>query len=259
MSTSRVPGSASRSKSKNVPAAASPAAAAPTESARQNRKGKRYPVWSVRWLFVSFVIGVAVTILLVILFDRHHHIVRDMEITLALVAALLFIFMSIGLYCGARVRKSESITSGYQFVSGPGFLKGTDASGCLDVGDLFSGSSEGCGEALGGLVIGILLLILLVVGLWLFLNVAIIVMFLLSVAVGWAFHRAFRQVFARSRKCRGDLVSSLYFAAVYTFLYTGWLFLILWATDFLMKRHKPPTVETTPAPVAMISGACREI
>jgi hypothetical protein len=165
-----------------------------------------------------------------------------MEITLTAVALFMFAFLAIGLYYGARIRKKETVHGDLQLVGTGGVFKGSgDASGCLDIGS-FADLGDGCSEAIGGIIVGILLLIVLIIGIWVFINVGLIVIFLLSIAVGWIFHRAIRQVFSKSRRCRGDLVNSLYFAAIYTILYTGWLFIILYAADYLMKKHKPPTV-----------------
>jgi hypothetical protein len=160
-----------------------------------------------------------------------------MEVTLAVVAAAVFIFLTVGLYSGARVRKREVVAAEFKPVGGFKGLAGSDAGGCLDFGSLSFDLGDGCGEVIGGLVIGIVLMILLVVGLWLFLNVALIVFFLLSIAVGWVFHRALRQVFAKSRLCRGDLVNSLYYAAIYTLLYTGWLFAVLMLVERLTRNR----------------------
>jgi hypothetical protein len=201
------------------------------------RGPRRYPVWSARFLLAAFVFGLMVTLVLLLIFERHRRFIKDMEITVVVVAGLLFAVLSIGLYSGARVKKREQMAGELQTFGSLKGLNGSDASGCLDFGNFSLGLGDGCGEAMAGLVLGVLLLILLVIGLWLFINVALIVFFLVSLALGWVFHRALRQVFARSKQCRGDLVNSLYYAAIYTVLYTGWLLAILMLVDKLTKRE----------------------
>ncbi len=225
-----------RHKSTHTPQ--TPAASAAVVEATTPKRGpRRYPVWSARFILGAFVFGLMVTLVLLLIFDHHRRFIKDMEITVTVVAGLLFAVLSVGLYYGARVKKREQMTGDLQTVGSLRGITGSDASGCLDFGNLsFDLGSGGCGEAIAGLVLGVLLLVLLVIGLWLFINVALIVFFLVSLALGWVFHRALRQVFAKSKQCRGDLVNSLYYAAIYTVLYTGWLLAILMLVDKLTKK-----------------------
>ena len=52
-------------------------------------------------------------------------------------------------------------------------------------------------------------------------------------AIYWVLHLALRQVFAHSDDCRSNLPRSLGFATLYTFLYTGWLFGLLFVAGSL--------------------------
>ena len=63
--------------------------------------------------------------------------------------------------------------------------------------------------------------------LWLFLQFAAVVFFIVMTAIYWVLHLALRQVFAHSKACQGDAVHSLGYATLYTGLYTGWLFALL--------------------------------
>jgi hypothetical protein len=189
---------------------------------------RRYPVWSARVILAVAVAGVCVVAPLVLLVG-HRRLMVDVEILGGVVAGAMFLFLAVGLYRGVRVRKREAMAGDFKAVGGDWIPS--------NLGDLGSLGGDGCGEIIGGFLLGLLLLILLVVGLWLFVNVALVVFFLLSLALGWVFQRALRQVFAKSRRCRGDLAASLAYAAWYTFLYTGWLFAVLMLVDRLGKAQ----------------------
>jgi hypothetical protein len=54
------------------------------------------------------------------------------------------------------------------------------------------------------------------------------------------FYLALRQVFARSRVCRGNLGKSVGYALLYTALYTGWLFALVWIAHGLFGPRLGP-------------------
>lgn len=204
------------------------AAAAAVTAARQRMR--RYPVWSVKMILAVFVVGTLVAAPFVFWFGQRR-LLQEMEVLLAIVAAGMFLFLAVGLFRGVRIRKREEVAGKFELVGGLGKNWGSG----FDLMDL-SGSG-GCGDIVGGIILGIVLLVVLVVGIWLFINVALIVFFLLSIAVGWVFQRALRQVFAKSRVCRGKATTSLLYAAWYTFLYTGWLFALLMLVDRMTRAR----------------------
>jgi hypothetical protein len=204
------------------------AARATAYAAAVRRRMRRYPVWSARVVLAVAVAGVAVVAPLVLLVG-HRRLLVDMEFLVGVVAMAMFLFLAVGLYKGVRVRKKEAMAGDLQFV-GADWMPS-------NLSDIGSFDADGCGGIIGGILLALALLVLLVVGLWLFVNVALVVFFLLSLALGWVFQRALRQVFAKSRRCRGDLAASLGYAAWYTFLYTGWLFAALMLADRLGKAH----------------------
>ena len=83
-----------------------------------------------------------------------------------------------------------------------------------------------------GVLLSIVVMFLLIVFFWLLVNALWPLIMLIAVALFWVFNRALRQVFARSRQCKGNLAASLGYALVYTTLYTGWLMALIW----LVKR-----------------------
>ena len=200
---------------------------------RLRTRERRYPIWSVRSVVAVGLLGFALTAGLVLLMGPGRLITR-LEVTLAVVAGALFLFLAVGLYSGARVRKREDVAGELKLVDMPETGGHSDGSWFdFDVG----GGDDGCLGILFGLLALLLLPFLVVLLLVLVANVGLILFFLVALMTGWLFHRALRQVFAKSRRCRGDLPASLLYAGWYTLLYTGWLFAVLVLVDRLNKSR----------------------
>jgi hypothetical protein len=184
-------------------------------------------------ILALYLAGVAVAAPLVLVFG-HRRLLAEFEILLAVVAGGTFVMLAWGLYSGAHVRKREDVAGELKMVGGGA---GWAPDALPDLADIGSGCAGdgGCLDWVAALLLALVLMVVLAVGLWLFVNVALIVFFLLATAVGWVLQRALRQVFARSRRCRGDLAASLAYAGWYTLLYTGWLFAALALADRLVR------------------------
>ena len=192
----------------------------------------RYPVWSVKTITVLAILVIALTATSVFLIGKKP-LFYETELTLAIVAAVLFAFLSVGLYRGVRVKRRD--------------LPGVDAKGVrlgeitehlpdpatipdhIDAGDF----GEGYLVSLVGLLLAIVVGAILLVLLWLLLNLGILLWVFLIAALAWVFYLALRQIFAKSRVCKGNLAASLGYALMYTVLYTGWLFALVWAAHRL--------------------------
>lgn len=201
---------------------------------RIRTRERRYPIWSVRSVVAVGLVGFALTAGLVLLMGPGRLITR-LEVTLAVVAGALFLFLSVGLHSGARVRKREDVAGELKTVGMPESVGETDVGSWFDIG---AGADDlGC----AGVILWLLALLLVpVVMVFLFVvvaNVGLVLFFLVALTTGWLFQRALRQVFARSRRCRSDLAASLLYAGWYTLLYTGWLFAVLVLVDRLNKSR----------------------
>ncbi len=212
----------------------------------------RYPVWSTRIvLLLSLSVIVTITVLVFVLSDRSVFV--ESQITLTIISLCLFAFLTTGLYRGVRLErpaKDELDRSIQQFDSrdqaaGPrwsdffGFLLSfsppdlshvslphIDLAGVSDAGD----DLVGC---LLTLVLWIGVLILLTILLWVLAQV-IAALPVFAVVLYWVFYRALRVVFAKSRACRGRLLRSIEYGLLYTLLYTGWIFALLWIGRYLI-------------------------
>jgi len=194
---------------------------------RRVLRASRYPVWSAWAIGVVAAIDIAVTAVLVFILG-HRSFLAEAELTAGIIAITLFLFLTYGLYRGIRVRK-EAVT----LPSGGDFPLSDAADAVLNVGwvdptALGFDIDSGCLGVVVGVLVAILVMVLLVVLGWLLLPVVWGVLAVLILAVFWVFNRALRQVFARSRRCRGDRAASLGYAFLYTVLYTGWLFIVAW-------------------------------
>jgi hypothetical protein len=222
-------------------------------------RNRRYPVWSSK-VVVLISIPVIVTITLLVFALSNRSVFVESQITLAIISLCLFACLTIGLYQGVRLErpgKDELERSVQQFEAERGkanprwfdFLNFLFAIGPPDPLhvqlphvdlphlDLAGGSDSGGDDLVGCLVtlvvwIGVMLLIVLLV--WL-LAQAIAALPVIVVMLYWVFYRALRVVFARSRSCRGRLLRSMGYGLLYTVLYTGWIFALLWVGRFLLS------------------------
>jgi hypothetical protein len=193
-------------------------------------KRVRYPVWSVKTITVIAILVIALTAASVFLIGKKP-LFFETELTLAIIAAVLFVFLSVGLYRGVRVKRRD--------------VAGVDTKGVASLGEMVEAlpnpsglpdgmdADEGCLGVLVGLVVAVFVGIVLLFLLWLLLNVGILLAVFLVAALSWVFYLALRQIFAKSRVCKGNLAASLGYALVYTVLYTGWLFALVWAAHRL--------------------------
>jgi hypothetical protein len=202
---------------------------------RQRLHIRRYPVWSAKAvaLLALLDLGLSAAILYG-LGDKS--LFLETELTLAVIAGSLFLFLTVGLFRGVRIRREQLTTGGKGWSLDGDFV---DLSG-LDLPDI--GLDLDFDEGILGVIVAMLVSIVAVIFLaglaWVLINVVWGLAIVLAVAVFWVFNRALRQVFAHSRRCRGNLAASLTFAALYTTLYTGWLFVLVWAIHHFVGVSK---------------------
>src|ERR1700722_8565326 len=96
---------------------------------------RRYPIWSAKAIALSGLLTLCPIAGLIFLVG-HESLFKKLEITLGMVAGSLFLFLSIGLYKGARVKK-EAIEA-----HRPSFSFGNWT--WSDVGNLNLSAADGC-------------------------------------------------------------------------------------------------------------------
>jgi hypothetical protein len=194
-----------------------------------------YPVWSVKSVSWLAVLTLAVSATVVFIAGKRSLVV-ELEWTLGVVAAALFALLAVGLYRGARLKEKEAPSAELTRVDLSDWTPDSsvpDFDCPLDVVDGGGGDELGCLGVIAGIVLSIVAFVVLFILLWAFLQMAVIVLFIVMTAIYWVLHLALRQVFAHSEDCRGNLSRSLAFASLYTVLYTGWLFALLFMASSL--------------------------
>lgn len=180
-------------------------------------------------VLISIPVAIITTVL--VFWFSNRSFVGEAAIALAIIAAGLFFFLTIGLYRGVRLdapvmENPEPLAEG-----------GLDPALAiipLDVVPKIEPSLPDVGDT-GNDLVGCLLSILV----WLAISVLLMVLFWVLVqvlafvlpwvllALYWLFYRALRIVFAKADVCCGQLMQSAGYGLLYTGLYTGWLFLLL--------------------------------
>lgn len=164
-------------------------------------------------------------------------LIVELEWTLGVVSAALFTLLAVGLYRGARLHEKEAPAAECPKVDLSDWQSDVtvlpDMDCPLDAVD-GGGDDLGCFGVIVGVLLSVVVFFVLLGLLWLFLQFAVIVAFIIMTAIYWVLHLALRQVFAHSEDGRGKLGRSFGFAALYTVLYTGWLFALLFVASALI-------------------------
>ncbi len=174
--------------------------------------------------------AIALTTVLVFILG-HRSVLRESQIALSIISVLLFLFLSVGLYTGVELKADAPSFNEWKGVS----FADPNVAGAIDhapidisVGDDIVGSVVGC---LLMAVVWVLLSVLLTVLAWLLTNLVVGVVFILFVLIYWVFYQALRTVFRHSPRCKGQIAESIAFSLAYTFLYMGWMFVVIMAIN----------------------------
>ena len=181
------------------------------------KKSRRYPIWNAKTITLISVLVIGLTSIMVFLFGKRP-IFEELQLTLLIVSISLFIFLSIGLFYGVRIKNQPIIDQGWSPLKSDDIL--STGLPDVDLPDL----GGGIAETIISIVLWILISIVLLLVLTLLANILWIVIFVLAFIVYWIFYRALRLVFAKSRFCKGNLLRSLQYSLFYTVLYTGWVY-----------------------------------
>lgn len=158
-------------------------------------------------------------------------ITENAFISLSIIATSLFFFLTIGLYQGLKMkdtlgnpltwRKEKSNQSDSSLVD------------IMSSSDMDFDAGDGVEGIITSIITWIFVTIALGILLWFF-SAFVGVLFTVIVAMlYWIFFRALRLVFKNSSKCRNNLLKSFSYALSYTFMYTGWLFLLFYGIKIL--------------------------
>ncbi|MEI8197139.1 MAG: hypothetical protein WCI73_14675 [Phycisphaerae bacterium] len=209
----------------------------PTPSAkflrREVQRRIRREIYSPRWLLLISLLSAAVVALLALLLG-HGSLLRESVITLSIISAALFLFLTVGFYRGVRIRREVVDLRPKEAIQFGKLYEGVDLSNLDFSGfEAFGDHPLGC---LGALVMGLLVLLLLPLVLWLTTNLFWVAIPLAFTALYYVFSRSLRQVFLRSQRTRRNLALSLVNSLLFTSLYTSWFWLLLSIVEYC-HRH----------------------
>lgn len=179
-------------------------------------------------VFIVSLLVTSITILTVYLtgINFNRSMTSNLYISLSIIASVLFIFITYGLYQGIGLIDDFPKFKWFKL---RGFMTKTSPTFDLpnvDVGDGIAGIILSILLWLGMSILFIVLLLLFEVVFW-------FSIFILLAMLYWIFFRALKLVFSTSKKTKGNLEKSLFYAFNYTLLYSGWLFAITYLTTLL--------------------------
>ena len=95
--------------------------------------------------------------------------------------------------------------------------------------------SYGCFESLENLFLVLMAAIVFIALIWIFINVLWILSLVMIAMLYWLFFRALRLVFRNAARCKNQLLTSIGFGLLYTFLYNFWIFGVITAAHFFIN------------------------
>ena len=181
-------------------------------------------------VFQVSLLVIIITILTVYLTGENYSrtITSNLYLSLSIIGAALFLFMSYGLYKGVVLM--DDFPEFKHFKTGDIIT----SSGNLPDLDL---PSVSIGDSIGGLIMSILLWIGMTLLLFLLLIVLEAVfwisIFIILAMLYWVFFRALKLVFAKSSETKGDIGMSAMYSFGYTALYLSWIFGIVYLSEII--------------------------
>lgn len=177
-------------------------------------------------IFIVSLLVIGTTIVTVYLTGEscHRDLSANLYLSLAIIASILFLFMTYGLYKGIGLIDNF-----------PKFKKFKSKSLTSNLGTLPDMPGITLGDGIGGIVLSIIA--------WIFLFVLFVVLLIaleaifwvsLSIILGmlyWVFFRALKLVFTKSAITKGNLGLAAAYAFGHTTLYIGWIFGIVYLTQ----------------------------
>ncbi len=195
--------------------------------------------------------------------DKNQTLVMNSLLSVSLLSITFFLFISIGLYHGAKLKDNmgeivrfkedgSGVLESIDTVSLDGILNNpmtettvsnNERMASVDNADSIAeidGSGldfPDIGDGIEGIIISIvlwfLISVLLTFGVWFFVNFIWVIALLFIAMLYWVFFRAVRLVFKHSKECKGQLIKSIAYGLGYTTLYSSWIYGIIWFHDFL--------------------------
>lgn len=162
--------------------------------------------------------------------SSHRSLFQNSIISTSILGTAFLLFISLGLYYGLKLKDNIGHVLTKENIKK--LSNKTPEIGSFD----FDGPA--LGDGIGGIIVSIIAWIVIsivLVFLLYFLGVFFwVVVLLFTAMLYWIFFRALRLVFKNSKHCRGNLLKSLGFGFLYSFLYLSWIYGIIFIVNYLV-------------------------
>jgi hypothetical protein len=191
---------------------------------RPSRKQIFREVWSAKWIAALLLLTGLTSTALVFILGEARPWLAELRTSVAIFAGMQCLFLFAGLYRGVQIHVEEMKAPTFNL--GQSLDLVSDSASVPDGIDV--GGDEGCLGVILGIVLAIVfcvLLALFMVLLWEFAFVPLLF------AMYGLFCMALRSVFKHSAACHGNIGTSLRYAMGFSLLYSGWLWLAVYAAQ----------------------------
>lgn len=186
-----------------------------------------YKILNSRNIFIITLIIISLTVISVWIFgiDNHASLFKNSLLSTTILSLAFFLFISIGLYRGAKIKDNLGKITDRFDEKKLDFLKE------IFIDSDSSGPDSDWGEGIIGIIISLILWFIIAVIIsylcWLFGAIIWFSILTFIAMLYWIFFRAMRLVFKKSSICRGNLVNSVLYGFSFTILYNFWIYAII--------------------------------
>jgi len=159
-----------------------------------------------------------------------HSLYENALFITSFLAIMLFVLMGCGLYFGLKLKDNIG-----KLTDQIDLKKLSDFGGGIpDVSTAMEGLG-GFAEGIGGFLFAILAAFVLIMIGWALVLVSWFLIIFLAAMLYWIFFRATRLVLKYSMRCKGNVMLSLQYSTLYTFLYTIWIYGVIAGVHYLRQ------------------------
>jgi len=176
-----------------------------------------------RFHFIACLVIICITILLVYIFGDKKLYHNALSVV-SILAVLCFVYLALSLYYGVKIINAEDTFFPIRGFKTNTYLKNLDTSG-FEIGD--AGSDDGCIGAIFAIIIWIVISVFLLIFLAFLVEFVWIFGLTLIAVLYWVYLRALHLISNLSPICQGNSTKSIAYAFLYTILYAGWIYAII--------------------------------
>jgi len=200
-----------------------------TKKSNKNSKLKltsKYKILNSRNIFIITLIVITLTIITVWLFGLgdHRSFFENSLLSTTLLSVAFFLFISIGLFKGIKLRDNLGEITDRFDPSKIDFIREAVADRSIE-------DAPDISEGIFGIIISLILWFIMAVVIsylcWAFGAIIWFSILTFIAMLYWIFFRALRLVFKKSEKCKGNYSNSILYGLSFTILYNFWIYAII--------------------------------